>query len=622
MNKYIECRYIIVTFILILSATFCEGQRRDIDSIKVLIRNEWNDSIKVTHLSNLADLLYKKKKFKEAEKFYQEGLILAEEIGALRHSLDLNYKLYDFYKATTNSAKALNHYKEFIVLRDSIEHKSRIEAIRDSIDLAETSSSTNKEHSGNDNFIMGLTISVMIFFLIRSLTLTRKHKNKLKKLIKEQEPLRLANDTLNDQIRNYKEINSKHNQIIHKQKEMLEIFGPIKNVEEEISKKRTELNQLVIEYEKKIVQQNNMQEQLLKLEERLDNIDYGFYDKNYSFTTSTEYKIELEKVLDQMKEMIKNNEAVVCNVDWTIGNSKAEGRRMVKQLTKLMLRAFNGESDTAIAKVSWSNIVTMEARIDRAFESINKSGESFEIFISEKYKKLKKKELHLNYEVEEKIYMEKEEQRKLRERMKEEDKARREMERALKEAQDEEKRYENALEKARLEVESAKGREVEILNEKIRLYEERLKNAHENKERAISRAQLTKSGYVYIISNIGSFGENIYKIGMTRRLDPQDRVNELGDASVPFDFDVHGFIYSEDAPGLEYELHSHFENRRVNLVNYRTEFFKVTIDEIESRVKQLNLKVELTKLAMAREYRETLSLIQASNSKNNATRAN
>jgi hypothetical protein len=129
-------------------------------------------------------------------------------------------------------------------------------------------------------------------------------------------------------------------------------------------------------------------------------------------------------------------------------------------------------------------------------------------------------------------------------------------------------------------------------------------------ERAKSLAQLTRSGHVYVVSNIGSFGEQTFKIGMTRRLDPDDRVKELSDASVPFDFDVHAMIHSEDAPGLEAAFHREFAERRVNLVDMRKEFFAVTLAEIEGVARRLNLPVEFTKVAEAREYRETRAIRQ------------
>lgn len=152
------------------------------------------------------------------------------------------------------------------------------------------------------------------------------------------------------------------------------------------------------------------------------------------------------------------------------------------------------------------------------------------------------------------------------------------------------------------------GGKHDALMVQIEELQRRLAEAHANRERAIARAQMTRSGQVYVISNVGSFGENVFKIGMTRRLDPLDRVRELGDASVPFQFDVHGIIYSDDAPGLENLLHRTFSHRRVNLVNERKEFFAVPIDEIAEVVKRHDAEIELTLLAEAKEYRSTLAL--------------
>lgn len=137
----------------------------------------------------------------------------------------------------------------------------------------------------------------------------------------------------------------------------------------------------------------------------------------------------------------------------------------------------------------------------------------------------------------------------------------------------------------------------------------KLKETKKNKEDVLYRVQNTRAGYVYIISNIGSFGENVFKIGMTRRLEPLDRVKELGDASVPFTFDVHGMIFSEDAPALENALHKAFTERRLNRVNERKEFFRVDLKEIENVVKKNHNKtVEFTKLAEAEEYRKSVQI--------------
>ena len=132
--------------------------------------------------------------------------------------------------------------------------------------------------------------------------------------------------------------------------------------------------------------------------------------------------------------------------------------------------------------------------------------------------------------------------------------------------------------------------------------------AKEENERAISQAQLTRTGHVYVISNIGSFGEDVYKVGMTRRLVPQDRIDELGDASVPFEFDVHAIIRTQDAPKLESELHRTFANRRVNRINERKEFFRVSLEEIAEAVRKHHGDFELTRIAEAAEYRKSLAL--------------
>ena len=279
---------------------------------------------------------------------------------------------------------------------------------------------------------------------------------------------------------------------------------------------------------------------------------------------------------------------------------------MTKHYFKLMLRAFNGEADAAILKVRWDNINTMRERIKKAFEAINKLGETHVILISNTYLNLWLEELDLTFEQEEKLQEEKEEQRRIREQIREEEKVQQELEKAKKEAEDDESRYKEALEKAKAETEKAKGEELRGLNEKIVLLEKDLSEAQARKERVISRAQLTKAGNVYIISNIGSFGQNIFKIGMTRREEPKDRIKELGDASVPFEFDIHAMIPSDNAPELENILQAHFESKRVNMVNPRKEFFNVLIDDIEQVCREKQLNIKLTKLAEARQYRETL----------------
>ena len=341
-----------------------------------------------------------------------------------------------------------------------------------------------------------------------------------------------------------------------------------------------------------------------------DNIDigsYGLYEPQFSFDTSEKFKEAIEANYQNQKLAIKEDNAVICNTNVTVNGNKAEGKKMTTRNKKLMLYAFNGECDGLISKVKWNTATKIKERIEKAFNDINKLGEVQTTFITEQYKNLKLEELALTYEYEQKKYDEKEEQRQIREQMREEEKAQKELERAQKEAEDEEARFQKALDKARKELGSASQNEVDELNNQISSLEKKLQEAHERKERAISMAQMTKVGHIYVISNIGAFGEDVVKIGMTRRLDPLDRIKELGDASVPFHFDVHAIIYSENAPQLENELHKKFNDRRLNRINNRKEFFKASLEEIESFVKEhAGAEIEFTKVAEAREYRETL----------------
>ncbi len=402
--------------------------------------------------------------------------------------------------------------------------------------------------------------------------------------------------------------------------ELISKYQPILNLDAELVERlkeidfaKSELDGLNKKYQDAFQLYSELEKQIGLFKDSLEIGEFGLYQPQFSFEYPEQYKIQLEYVYEQQKQLVSLDGAIRCLTEWTVGGSAAEGRRMTKQYSKLMLYAFNGECDGLISKVRWNNISKTAERIRHTFNAINKLGSSHNISITLDYLELKLKECALTYEYEQKKYEEKEEQRRIREQMREEEKAQKEFERAKREAEDEELKYIKALERARKELNAnlIDAQEVEALNEKIRLLETNLQEAHEKKERAISLAQMTKVGHIYVISNIGSFGENIYKIGMTRRLDPHDRIRELGDASVPFHFDVHAIIYSENAPQLECELHKNFKDRRINMINQRKEFFRGTLDEIELFVnKHANAEIHFTKLAEAREYRETIKAIE------------
>jgi hypothetical protein len=346
------------------------------------------------------------------------------------------------------------------------------------------------------------------------------------------------------------------------------------------------------------------------LDEEANLQSFAFYKPRYDFADSGQYQIRLEKVREQQKQMIKDKTAAVCLTKWTVNGSASEGRKQINQTLKLMLRAFNGECDAAIAKVKYNNATVMETRIRKAHEVINSLAQVQTCQIAWAYLHLKLEELYLAHEYQEKLQEEKEEQRRIREQIREEEVALRELEKAKLDAEKEEKRYAEALRKATEEAERAVGERQQKLMWQVEELKRRLDEAKTNKERAIAQAQMTRSGHVYIISNVGSFGEDIYKIGMTRRLDPMDRVRELGGASVPFAFDVHAIIYSEDAPSLETKLHHLFSRQRVNRINERKEFFRVSIEEIARAVRENHGEINLTLAAEAREYRKTLALLR------------
>lgn len=342
----------------------------------------------------------------------------------------------------------------------------------------------------------------------------------------------------------------------------------------------------------------------------------GFYEPRYNYTSSVAYQNALDANLAKQKEMVKSKSAATCSTQWALGGSVAEGKKHTDKLLSLMLRAFNGECDSAISRLRATNYQAIEDRISRAFTAINKLGAVQACELSAQYLEFKIDELRLSHEHALKVQAEREQQREVKEQMRQEAIAARELEKATQDAEAEERRRQVALERARQELARATGEQQSAerqaeLEAKLKEMERQLEEAHAAKERAISRAQQTKSGHVYVISNVGSFGEGIYKIGMTRRLDPMDRIWELSDASVPFDFDVHAIIFTDDAPGLENELHKRFGDRRLNLVNERKEFFHATIDEIAEVVRERCGDIELTLMAEASEFFQSEAQRQA-----------
>lgn len=392
---------------------------------------------------------------------------------------------------------------------------------------------------------------------------------------------------------------------------LLEKYSKIKNIDDEVDKQTQTLQKNEELIKNLYLKKEELEKLTQSLSDEAEMWEIGLYKPQFNYDDSVQYKNALTQNYEKQKDLIKKQKAIICTADWTIEGSKAKGKQMIQRNIKLMLKAFNGECDSVIAKVKWNNVDKMKIRIQKTFDNINKLGEPIKIAIKHDFLNLKFEEMFLTYEYEEKKYQEREEQKRLQEQMREEQKAERERQEAIKKAEKEKADFEKALKLAHEQLAQATEEERAKYEAQIAELQESLKEAEERGQRALSQAQLTKSGHIYVISNIGSFGENIYKIGMTRRLEPMDRINELGDASVPFKFDVHAIIYTENAPELENKLHTIFREKAVNLVNLKKEFFNVSLEEIEQAVKENYGEIEFTKIAEAREYRESLAIARA-----------
>ena len=369
------------------------------------------------------------------------------------------------------------------------------------------------------------------------------------------------------------------------------------------------------ELEKSIEIKSRLEEELKAIRESIDVyspqydlINQGFFEEpQYLYETSERFQVEIKELRSQQKAMIQAKEAVIIPDEIVLIEDATQARRILQGQAKMILRAYNIECDVLVGSVKPSNFSNTLERIQKAADDLEKTVMSFKCGFNSSYVNLKYQECELQYQFKLKQQQEREEQRLIKEQMREEERARREYEKALRKAQEEERMYEDALEKARKELEIVSADERDGLSAQIKMLEQKLKEAEENGSRAKSMAEMTKRGHVYIISNIGSFGENVYKIGMTRRLEPTDRVKELGGASVPFTFDVHAMVFSENAPKLEKELHRAFSRDRVNAINLRKEFFKVDLMAIKEKVVEITgSEAEFKLTAIAEEYYESL----------------
>lgn len=318
---------------------------------------------------------------------------------------------------------------------------------------------------------------------------------------------------------------------------------------------------------------------------------------------SSQINTYIKKLQMKEKELLNIEEVKIFNVS-------TENKRHQNAQAKQIIRLFNAETSQLINKVNSKNIESMQNKIFKSYEGINKIFETDNVRIPETLLDIKLEMLDLMHKYQVKIEDEKIIRREERARLKEIEQAEKEMEKKLKELDKDIRHHNNEIKKLTMYLNNTDLQvEKELYIEKIRELDQSLKNLNSERENVEDRKDNAQSGFVYIISNIGSFGENVYKIGVTRRLEPMDRINELSSASVPFEFDVHALIFSENAFELKNKLHEYFKKYKVNKVNGRKEFFKVNINEIKDKVlSEHNSTVQFIDEPKAIQYRETLRL--------------
>lgn len=309
--------------------------------------------------------------------------------------------------------------------------------------------------------------------------------------------------------------------------------------------------------------------------------ELGLYDFEHPAEESASLANELSALRVEIKQMVSTGAATVASESVTFGNSAAKGRRFVKDMSKTMLSAYNAEAENCIKSVKAGGLTTARARLERVAERVARNGAMIDLHIAPRFHKLRLDELTLAARHLEAVKAARDAERERRADLREQNRAEEELRRERERLQKERDHYANALEALRARGDTAGAESLEA----------KLADVDKALDDVDYRAANIRAGYVYVISNVGAFGERMVKIGMTRRLDPMDRIRELGDASVPFRFDVHALFFSDDAVGVETMLHRELAEVRVNRMNPRREFFYVTPAEVLDALHEHNIAV-------------------------------
>lgn len=454
-----------------------------------------------------------------------------------------------------------------------------------------------------------------------------------------------ANQIENEQIRNLQEQNNSLSLEIDNLNEKLnslnahdyfEVQEKIQKANEELNRYSSDKTQLSLEIERLSLENEKLtksiasnKKKIVQIRDLYDSIKYtldNFFDTDkfsYDYISFTKYERTIDEItpsvilklhsmdIRELRKAFNNNEKEINNIlDQYSARYTTKANKAIYALMVIALRAelqnilYNLKYEKLDDAIEQVKIVTQKY-LSIASDGNQSIAVTLTKFIGQiEYLFINSVKIEYNYYVKKEQI--KQEQQALREQMKQEAAERKALEEEKKKVEQEEQKYNTEIEKIKAQIETAASSEIELLNAKILELQSKLSDVAIKKDE-ITSLQNGKAGTVYIISNLGSFGENVFKVGMTRRMNPQDRVNELGDASVPFKFDVHSFIFSEDAVSLENKMHKILESKRVNKVNSRKEFFNVSIDELEQIVYEIEPTAEFNKTMLAEEYRQSIS---------------
>ena len=373
------------------------------------------------------------------------------------------------------------------------------------------------------------------------------------------------------------------------------LYAPVEAAENAQKRIENEYASLKREYESDLDELKQAEKRQSLFELGIGTTDETLYKPTKELATIESLQDELASIKNQIKTIRSKKLACQCEFgsDVVVNGSKAAARKLLNREVRLRIRCLDNEFKMANAVINWNNVNRLMERCEIAFRDINETGKIAKTYLRKPYLDLKLRELILQFEI-----------KNLKAKLKEEERERRQVDREAEfaearlkadtaKAKTDREKMEKLVQRELSKIETASADQLALLEK----HKKQLALLKRREARAVSMAQLTRSGYVYVISNQMSFGLGVCKIGMTRRLDPNVRVRELGDASVPELFDVHAFAFTDDAPALEKFLHDAFENKRVNLINRRKEFFRVDSQRVVSKIKAFGGRVGLQVIA-------------------------